>query len=195
VQDELDQADGDYKGLISGGMGRIVKRLDASKLTKAGAGKSDTSFILRFTAAEQDNFADLEKKETKITPGNVDHAKLARERLAKLNAQLAKETPDWLRDFIKVLPTNRRMNARPSVEMTELVLTALLSNDLPPEPPEEERKGGDDDDDEVNGGRAAGGRKRRRDDEEEEEELGAGTKLGGVAGLFRSRQRAKLSQM
>ena len=36
LQDALDSSDGDYKGLVMGGMGRMVKRLEASGLTKAG---------------------------------------------------------------------------------------------------------------------------------------------------------------
>ena len=64
--------------------------MEASRLTKAGSGKSDESFIMRFTAAEGDNFKALEEEKEKSASvaagsggGPVDHAKLARERLAR----------------------------------------------------------------------------------------------------------------
>jgi len=188
LQNAVDEIDGDSKGLISGGLERMAKRLQFSRLEKSGCGKPDASFLLRNHAKLTNSWAQiLNVKKLRRHDDNVDHAKLARERLAKLNAELAKETPEWLRNFIKILPVNRRMNARPPVEITELVIQALVGNALPPKPTEENRP------DLVDGEGEGGGKKRRREEEEEEEDTGGSGHTQGVGGLFRARQKAKLS--
>ena len=197
--------------MVGGGLGRMVDRFeligvftkstaDMHMNTKMGieldsgsCGGSDELFRKRLNLAkgeeEGGGGAGGSGSGSGSGGGAIDHGQLARERLQKLNEAMSKEIPEWLKNFISILPPNRRMGAKPPVAITELVLNSLISNVLPPKP----AKDGPSWEESEDFGDGGTGKKRRRDDDEDDDDFGVGNdNVGSVGDMFRKRQKSKL---